>query len=182
MLCDLAQLGEVSWADETETGSLLVRETCCCPGPDLRRWHQLMIDRAEGRPLAARFTLNPLIGPMWDDTAARLAELGIAAVKTSRLPFRHRPRYQVAEASARATALSQAVRQGTHSRFERTLISLAWATGSLDDLFKVHGVTVGAALTDAARDLVSKDPLTTHLEAACAYSNSIAIPYIPAGP
>ena len=85
-------------------------------------------------------------------------------------------------ASARATALSQAVRQGTHSRFERTLISLAWATGSLDDLFKVHGVTVGAALTDAARDLVSKDPLTTHLEAACAYSNSIAIPYIPAGP
>jgi hypothetical protein len=181
-LCDLVANGEVWWADTSEAADLVVQRECQCADPLLRQWHTSLSELAARSRIEARYCLLPLIDRAWDGTAARLAATGVALAKPSRLPWR-KPRYEVADqqlAASRAKALARALREGSVTHFDRTLISLAWATDSFDDLFKAHGVTTTSAVTNAARELAAREEVTWHLETASASSKS-TLPSIGGG-
>jgi hypothetical protein len=181
-LCDLADQGEVAWADASASAALVVHRNCQCADPALRQWHASVGEMAADSRVEARFCLLPLVDRAWDDTAARLTDNGFALANFSRLPWR-KPRFQVADqrlAASRAKALASALREGTLTPFDRTLISLAWATDTFDDLFKAHGVTTSPSVTNAARELAAGEEVTGHLETASATSKS-TLPSIGGG-
>ena len=176
---DLAVTGEVSWTGSGEKSYLLVRDACDCADGTERTWHGRLIGAAGGRAMAARFCLGPLIPDAWHEVAARLVARHAADEVESRIPIWGKPIYRVGDEPAvrrRHAQLARTLRRGLGAGRDHDLVAIAWASGCLDDLFNIHGLSVSADLTEAARQAASGDALSERLEAALMYSAVLPTP------
>lgn len=173
-LCDLSDVGEVQWNGTGAASSVSVREACRCPDATTRSWHTAMSTYTAGRALAARFSLNPLVRTAWDDVARRLVADGDVVEVRSRFRLSRLTRYRVSDLAAarlHSGRLESAVRDHRLDEDQRALVGAAWASGSFDDLFRIHGISTDGDLNEAARDQLQDDPLTGRLSAALGYSH-----------
>jgi len=172
---DLEQVGEVTWSGRSDAASLSVRATCRCEDDTLRRWHDVLRDRAHGAALPARFALHPLARHAWLDVALRLTESQTVATPAVRdlggkTAFAVRDPQGVTQARA---DLTRALEHGTVDDRQHELVAVAWATGCFDDLFHPHGWEAAPRLLDAARREVEEDATYARISAACAFSGAI---------